>query len=70
MKPQVRGCLIADYTPFQQALRHLMIVGFWSMPGPTREANMRLEGMEQAERKDEGVLWGSWSDFVDPEKEM
>ena len=71
-KPLVRGCHNdPDYTPFQQALYHLMIAGFWSMLGPEREANMRLEGMQQAVRKeDDGVLWGSWSDFVDPEKEM
>ena len=68
-KPLVRRCLNSpDYTPFQQALHHLMIAGFWNMLGP-REANMRLEGMQQAVRSDDedGVLWGSWSDFADPE---
>ena len=68
-KPVVRRCIDAGYTPFQQALHQLMIAGFWSMLGPLREANMRLEGMFQAEKKEEGLLWGSWSDFVDPEKE-
>ena len=52
-------------------LYRLLLVGFWSMAGPERMANMRLEGMEQAEKKEgEGLLWGSWSDFVDPKKEM
>ena len=53
----------------RQDLYQLMLVGFWSMVGPKRVANMRLEGMEQA-KMTKGVFWGSWSDFVDPEKEM
>ena len=52
----------------QQDLYRLLIVGFWSMLGPSREANMRLEGMEQAKKlKGEELLWGSWSSFVDLE---
>ena len=52
----------------QQDLYHLLIVGFWSMLGPSRVANMRLEGMEQAKKlKGEELLWGSWSSFVDLE---
>ena len=68
-KPLVRRCTNSpDYTLFQQALHHLMIAGFWNMLGP-REANMWLDGMEQAVKKDgDSVLWGSWSDFVDPER--
>ena len=72
-KPLVRRCLNdPDYTPFQQALHRLIIAGLWSMLGPERGANVRLEGMDQAQRGDDedGVLWGSWSDFVDPQKEM
>ena len=46
-----------------QDLGKLLIAGFWSMLGPKRVANMRLEGMEQADRK-EGLIWGSWSSFV------
>ena len=73
VKPLARRCLNdPDYTPFQQALHHLMIAGFWSMLGPEREANMRLDGMQQPVRNDDedGVLWGSWSDFVDPQTDM
>ena len=70
-KPVVRRCIDAGYAPFQEALRQLMIAGFWSMLGPEREANMRLQGMQQAEKKEgEELLWGSRSDFVDPKKEM
>ena len=55
----------------RQDLYKLLLAGFWSMVGPKRVANMRLEGMEQAEKKDnEAVLWGSWSEFVDPDGEM
>ena len=51
-------------------LCRLLVAGFWSVVGP-RLANMRLEGMFQAEKKEgEELLWGSWSEFVDPECEM
>ena len=59
------------YSLPRQDLYQLLVAGFWSMVGPLRLANMRLEGMEQAEMKSgENLFWGSWSDFVDPEKEM
>ena len=70
-KPVVRRCIDAGCAPFQEALRQLMIAGFWSMLGPEREASKRLQGTQQAEKKEgEELLWGSGPDFVDPEKEM
>ena len=52
----------------QRDLYHLLIIGFWSMLGPSRVANMRLEGMEQAKKlKGEELSWGSWSSFVNLE---
>lgn len=69
--PQVRTRMDADLPEYQRRLYDLMILGYWSMLGPERMANMRLEGMEQAEKKDdECVLWGSWSNFVDPDQEL
>ena len=53
-----------------QDLHHLLVAGFWSALGPERVANMRLEGMEQAERKgNEEAIWGEfgWVSFVCPD---
>ena len=39
-------------------LYKLMLAGFWSMVGPQQFANVRLEGMEQAEKKEDEELYG------------